>query len=156
MKPFTPLSLTLKGLSTSYGLEQGMTLHRLQRQWSEVVGPQIASHTDPTEARRGILYIAVDSAAWLHELSFFKQEILGKVNRFFGAGEARVNALHLKIGTLPPPPSLLPAPTKTLSPAIREADRAEAAWIEQQLTALTDPTLRDAISQAIQPHLRRS
>jgi predicted nucleic acid-binding Zn ribbon protein len=50
--------------------------------WPEIVGPDIASHTRVTAFRKGVLSVAVDSAAHFYELSaFFAEEIRGKINR---------------------------------------------------------------------------
>jgi predicted nucleic acid-binding Zn ribbon protein len=50
--------------------------------WPEVVGPDIASHTRITAFRKGVLSVAVDSAAHFYELStFFGEEIRAKLNQ---------------------------------------------------------------------------
>jgi hypothetical protein len=145
MNGFTPLSWTLKGLSQSYGLEQGMALHRLQRHWSDVVGAQIASHTHPAEARRNTLYIVVDNAAWLHELSFFKPELLKKIVHFLPAEAGQIGSLHLKVGPLPAP---LPA-VPTFSKVPLQASEA----LLPPLTFIVDTSLKEAIRQAMWSHL---
>ena len=50
--------------------------------WPEAVGADIASHTRITAFRRGVLSVAVDSAAHFYELStFFGDEIKEKLNQ---------------------------------------------------------------------------
>ncbi len=146
MGGFTSLSLTLKGLSKSYGLEQGLVLDRLQRNWGKVVGPQVASHTHPIEVRRGTLCIAVDSAVWLQELSFFKEELSRKIAQFCGADAADIRHLRLSISPLPHVAPLTPVSAPTPIPP------PDVAWISQQLASLSDPMLRDAVHQAMKSH----
>ena len=59
-----------------------MLLFRLREHWEEIVGPQIALHSAPDNLRFGKLFISVDSAPWMNQLTFFKKEILEKTNRF--------------------------------------------------------------------------
>ncbi len=147
MSGFTSLSRTLGGLSQSYGLEQGMALHRLQQHWSDVVGAQIASHTYPTEARRNTLYIMVDNAAWLHELAFFKQEMLQKIVRFLPAKAGPIGSLHLRIGPLPASP-----PT---APTLSKVPPQEAESLLPPLTSIADAPLKEAIYRAMRSHIRK-
>ncbi len=64
--------------------------------WPEVVGPDIAAHTRVTAIRRGVLSVAVDSAAHFYELStFLADEIKDKLNeRASGNFVSKVN-FHL-------------------------------------------------------------
>ena len=54
--------------------------------WAEMVGPQIAAATDVERVHDGILYVAVRSAMWASELTFYKSDILRRLNDKIGAG----------------------------------------------------------------------
>ncbi len=64
------------------GLQKEMSLYYLSCLWEEIVGPQIALHTAPETLRFDTLYLSVDSAPWMNQLTFFKKEIIKNVNNF--------------------------------------------------------------------------
>jgi predicted nucleic acid-binding Zn ribbon protein len=51
---------------------------RLSEKWATIAGPEILEHTDVKEIKKGILYVRVDSATWLHYITAFKKEELLK------------------------------------------------------------------------------
>lgn len=56
--------------------------------WSAIVGAEVARHSRVASLRKGILYVEVDSAAWLQELGGFHKtgllaELQGRVRRSF-------------------------------------------------------------------------
>ena len=57
-----------------------MAEHFLKQRWAEIVGEQIAGHTQPDQIRFHKLYLSVDSPPWMQELSFLKSTLLEKVN----------------------------------------------------------------------------
>ena len=48
----------------------------LREKWKKVVGEEISNHTEAKMIKSGVLYVAVDSATWLHHVSTFKKEEL--------------------------------------------------------------------------------
>ncbi len=51
---------------------------RLSEKWVTIADPEILEHTDVKEIKKGILYVRVDSATWLHYITAFKKEELLK------------------------------------------------------------------------------
>ncbi|WDT78181.1 MAG: DUF721 domain-containing protein [Candidatus Manganitrophus sp.] len=102
-KGFSPTSISpiLKGIIKDFGLEKGISGALLQIRWKEIVGPQIASHTYPAEIRFDTLHLTVDSAVWMHQLSFLRKEIIEKCNRLLG--KESIRKIQLRTGPLPPP-----------------------------------------------------
>jgi predicted nucleic acid-binding Zn ribbon protein len=49
------------------------------RQWPRIVGERVAAATQCTSAEAGVLFVRVASAAWRHEISYLKQEILSHI-----------------------------------------------------------------------------
>lgn len=146
-----PISImpTVNSLAKNFGLEKEIAAGRLQARWREVVGPGIAAHTHPIKIRFGTLYLLVDSAVWLHQLSFLKQELIEKTNRFFGESEIR----NLRLRSGPLPPSSEP-PDERLEPG-RPCTEEETAYIETQTASLADPVLKETIRKALRRHLTR-
>lgn len=52
---------------------------KLWAQWEQIVGKQMASVCEPVGLSRGVLKIWVKNSAWHHQLQFFREEILKKI-----------------------------------------------------------------------------
>lgn len=147
-KGFSPTSISpiLKGIIKDFGLEKGIAGALLQIRWKELVGPQIASHTYPAEIRFDTLSLRVDSAVWMHQLSFLKREIIEKCNRLLG--NESIRKLQLRIGPLP---AAVETAEETAAPE-GECTAEEAAFIEQQLLSIPDLELKEAVRRALRRH----
>ncbi|MHC4139016.1 MAG: DciA family protein [Planctomycetota bacterium] len=59
----------------------------LREKWKNVAGEVISGHTEVGVVRKGVLYIDVDSATWLHHISSFKkEELLASIQNEFKRG----------------------------------------------------------------------
>lgn len=85
-------------LLKQYGLEGKIIEYTIADKWEEITGKIIASHTYPAGLHHKRLYVIVDSSAWLQELSFYKNEIIEKVNNHFNKNI--VNDIYLKTGQM--------------------------------------------------------
>ncbi len=56
----------------------------VKNSWKEIVGELISKNTSEISFNNKTVYIALNSAALKHELSFRKQEIIGSINKFCG------------------------------------------------------------------------
>jgi predicted nucleic acid-binding Zn ribbon protein len=52
------------------------TNRSLSIKWAEIADQDILEHTDVKGLKRGVLYVKVDSATWLHYITAFKKEEL--------------------------------------------------------------------------------
>ena len=86
----------LAGLAHRLGLESKLFEARLRRQWPDIVGEPIATHTRPDQIRFKKLMIFVHNSVWLQQLTFLKPVLLQKVNTM--AGEPLVTEIVLRIG----------------------------------------------------------
>ncbi len=151
-KGLSPISPLMKAMSKNLGLEKEMALFRLKEGWPDIVGPAIASHTAPQAIRYHTMTLHVDGAAWLHELSFLKEEIRKKINRQLGNNVVR--SLRLKIG---PVASLNKAEQNNKPQKKRTALTKEAqTLVKQQLSPVSDDALKQAIRKAMVHHLEQS
>jgi predicted nucleic acid-binding Zn ribbon protein len=73
-------------LLESKGLQEGVRRHTAILGWDEIVGKKIAERASPLEIRGKTLFVDVNGSAWIHELSFMKADILGKLNARVGGG----------------------------------------------------------------------
>ena len=81
-----PIGPILARCMRSWGLLRPTRQRRLARAWCEAVGPETARHTRILSFRRGVLEVAVDSAARLQELVCFeKSAILDRLRQNLGS-----------------------------------------------------------------------
>jgi len=57
---------------------------RVWKDWKSLVGPQIAAKCQPVGYHRRVLYIWVESSAWMQQLSFFAAQMKQKINDYAG------------------------------------------------------------------------
>ena len=67
----------------------GMDRRRIEveivRVWKNLLDPNIVAHAQPTGLRKGTLFVAVDSSAWLSEIvRYRRKEILDRLHHAFG------------------------------------------------------------------------
>ncbi len=96
---FQSISSLMQSLIQEMGLQKEMDLYRLETHWEEVVGRPVASHTVPDKIYFHTLSLLVDSAPWMHQLSFFKKEIIEKANHFLG--QPVIREVHFKMAPIP-------------------------------------------------------
>ncbi len=87
----------LVNLIKQYGLEGKMLEYTLSEKWAQIAGSIIAAHTRPDAIRYRKLYIIVDSNAWLQELSFYKKDLITKINNYFG--NKVISDISFKVGS---------------------------------------------------------
>jgi predicted nucleic acid-binding Zn ribbon protein len=75
------------------GIETRVRQHMAPRVWAELVGPQVASATEVEKVKDGVLYVCAKSATWASELTFYKADILRRLNEKL-TGNARRAALE--------------------------------------------------------------
>jgi len=59
--------------------------HAVWNVWAEVVGPLLASRTEPLRIEDGKLFVRVANSTWMQELQFLKDEIRHRLNHRLGA-----------------------------------------------------------------------
>ncbi|MCB9072833.1 MAG: DUF721 domain-containing protein [Bdellovibrionaceae bacterium] len=65
-------------------LAPGFQRWKLESQWSQVVGKDLARHCRPIDYQKKILIVEVTNSVWLHELRYRLDEMKIKVNHFMG------------------------------------------------------------------------
>lgn len=137
-----------------YGIGGDLKERRVLTEWRELVGERIAARTWPGRIKDGMLPIRVSNSAWMHELSFLRDQLLarlrerteglvqdirfyaGKPRRAWRSDLARANHARRKPAPEPPPVVLTPA---------RGADLVR---IEHETANVEDDELRDIIREA--------
>lgn len=142
-------------LLDKHGARRELREHRIAARWASMVGPRLAGRTIPDGLSSGVLWIRVQNSAWLHELSFLKDEIAARVNqaigdpplvrevRFHLGGRRRVAADD----ALAPTVKLRREPVRE-RPLPPPATGERLAEIEAETARVEDPELRALITEA--------
>jgi len=96
-------ALDMSPLLKRLGVRDGDKQMQVYRRWAEVVGESVARNTQPVRFSKGILSVTVSSAAWLHNLTMMKPQILANLAREFGEGfvkDVRLRAADFDLGKL--------------------------------------------------------
>ncbi len=67
--------------------------------WKELVGEQIARHSQPKSLKNKTLTVTVYDSVWKHHLEMLKEALVQKING--GKPEPMVTAIVLRVGELP-------------------------------------------------------
>lgn len=79
------------------GLDQPLqeSIRTLKKEWASIVGEPIAMQSEPAFIREGILYIFVQQAGWLSELSRMRGPLLRKIEGTYS--EMNIRKLHFEL-----------------------------------------------------------
>lgn len=132
---------SLNGLLKKYfkesGIENGLLVNKLQKNWPKLVGKTIAAHTSPEAIKDKQLTIAVDTPQWMHHLGFFKEEISEKLKQY------DMTEIRFKLGGLSKAEDSIPSPRKP------ELSNDDFAYIEDTLKDINDPELKEKLTKLI-------
>lgn len=65
-------------------LDEKYSIFAIRNGWEGIVGKTVAKHTTQINYLNGLLYVSIDSPVVRNELSYVKEEIMQKVNKFVG------------------------------------------------------------------------
>jgi hypothetical protein len=140
-----PLADVLQRTLNAAFAKQGFVSTELVTRWGEIVGAEIAAHSQPDKIQwprpadgetpePGVLVLRVEGPAAV-EIQHLSGVVLERVNRFFGwqaVGSLRLRQAPLRRRAPVPPPSV---------------DAEAAARIAAHLSDITDEKLRDALGR---------
>lgn len=72
--------MKVKEKDREVSLAQRLAEERAIQLWEGVVGTKVSGHAKPITIQDKILFVKVDNSAWSNELSFFKKDIIKKIN----------------------------------------------------------------------------
>jgi len=79
------------------GLDQPLqeSIRTLKKEWASIVGEPIAMQSEPAFIREDVLYIFVQQAGWLSELSRMRGPLLRKIEGTYS--EMNIRKLHFEL-----------------------------------------------------------
>jgi len=88
----------LEDLIDRLAFRERLREHAVWTVWGEVVGPLLASRTEPIRIEDGKLFVRAANSSWMQELQFLKDEIRNRLNHRLGAPIVREIFLVLGAG----------------------------------------------------------
>lgn len=83
----------LEELLSALNLRDAMAGWQAVELWDSVVGPRVAAHARAVSFRDGVVFVEVDTAAWMNELAYLRRKISGDLNARLGS--QRVTEIRL-------------------------------------------------------------
>jgi len=84
-----PVAEALTQLGAELGMGDPLQLAAIQRGWTELVGPAVASHARVRSLRDGVLDIAVDAPPWATELRYQAATVRTRAGALLGPDVVR-------------------------------------------------------------------
>ena len=125
------------------GIDSGVALNNLRKQWINLVGKPIAVHTYPDSVKSGNLSIVVDTPQWIHHLGFYKKEILDKLKPL------GVNSIRFRLGKIPE------YMNEDVSPEDSELSEEDLRYIDNTVKNLKDEELKETFRTLIRHGLTK-
>jgi len=88
------LKIKVKDKGREVSLARKLAENKAFQLWNGIVGPKVAAHTKPLKIQDNIFFVKVDNSAWSNELSFFKKDIIKKINE--GVGMRIIKDVYFK------------------------------------------------------------
>lgn len=92
-EPVTARSV-LNRIIHQFGLQAGLSRHKVIELWPEIVGEGVARHASATEVKGAVIHVAVDSSVWMNELAAIRMTLLKKVNSRLEQGAAPITDIR--------------------------------------------------------------
>ena len=128
------------------GLSHLVLLGQIVRHWYVIAGPQLAAVTQPESIRARVLFITVNDAIWLQQVTFYQAQLLENMRRVLG--DVPLTKLHFRLALSSPRQPVCSSPEEVLEPAPLTA--VEAQQVQEGTAGITDPDLRKAVRRAWQ------
>lgn len=74
------LKFALERRIRSLGITRQLDAGRVLSAWDQAVGPQLAARAHAESLHEGVLTVVVPDAAWRHQLSLTRQEMIDRIN----------------------------------------------------------------------------
>ncbi|MBF0584024.1 MAG: DUF721 domain-containing protein [Magnetococcales bacterium] len=146
---YTPVATVIQHIAGRLLDQPRSKAHKLRWEWCQVVGPQVAQHSEPARLSNGVLTVRVDSPVWNSQLHHLKGELLEKMQCRLPSGTVR--ELRFRQGTLHGVVETAKAtPEPWPEPCLEDQQRAT-----ELVAAVVDPELRAVLRSIVLNHMTR-
>jgi len=91
-----PIGDVIKAVFTRIEDEKSVSREYIENCWKQAAGDAGFGHSKPTDLKKGVLTIRVDSPVWMQELTMKKRFLLKALQR--ALGKDRISEINFKIG----------------------------------------------------------
>ena len=98
---FESLDQLLQELLPRSPLRRGLEEQAVLSSWDEIVGPEIAKHSQALALRDGVLWVRTEGSVWAQELSLLKPRIRERLEEKLGPGSVKDVRFHTGTGEHP-------------------------------------------------------
>jgi len=134
----------VKEVLESFGQGGRLTELVILSSWEEIVGSRISSRSTPLYIKAGVLTVAVYNSVWMHQLSFLKSDMAGKINDFIG--ERTVSSIKF---VLQKKPDWVPSPRERPEHIERDLAPEDEELIEEACRSIDDAELRTVVRRLL-------
>jgi len=138
-----PIGTIFNRIVRDIGLEGVKRLSSIRREWSGLMGGVISTHAYPDGLKGDMLVVVVESPQWMHHLSFYKEEMALKLERF------GVKRIRFRLGRLPS------SPTVASTPQERPLTEEDRRYLDDTLRDIKDEELRGRLESLLLHGLTR-
>ena len=128
-----PIGEVLDPLGVRMGLGRSRDAGLIWSRWSQIVGPSIAEHAEPSSLREGVLRVRADSPTWATELGYLAADIKARANELIGRGSVQEVRVWTGPGAIKPPAQRRAARPEerdrvSAEDPMKALERAQQAW----------------------------
>jgi predicted nucleic acid-binding Zn ribbon protein len=138
VKGAAPVSELVGTVIKHHNLVDVVRQHAVYIFWREMVGRQISSKTSPDSLSRGVLRVWTKTSSWVHQLQFFKAQMLEQINSWIG-GPPLVSEIRFSISSQRDP----------VDPVDHLRQLRRSMWQRMRAKKSPPPAVADAVKQAI-------
>jgi len=128
-------------LVKDFGIQDNIRLAEIKKSWYSLFKDPLSSHMSPYKLSEGEILLNVDSPVWLHELNYFKKDIIKTLSSY------GVRELRFRLGRVS---------TKAKSEVHRQnktLTTEELSFIEKTTSQLSDAEIRETVKRAMKKAL---
>ena len=145
VKALQPLHVALTDALQQAGLDNVVTLVRLQRRWADIAGSQLSAVSHPVRLRWGELLISVSDAIWLQQMTFYQARLRDNIRSV--VGDVKVSNLRFVLAYAADQPSRPSIPAREPAPAALLTAEEERR-VRDGTAGIADAELREAARRA--------
>lgn len=149
-KDFSAFGDVLGGIRLPKQVKDHLRGNEVWARWKDIVGPELARLTAPSELKLKVLEIQVAHQAWAQQLQFLKPSILAKIKGLCKTCE--VKDLRFKVGKIEP---VVTSENESFARNIKSIPVRLTERQEMTLRSVEDPELRQSIRSAMEAASRR-
>ena len=145
-----PLSQALNSVLENLGLKKAVSRQSVIHRWPYLVDAVIAKHAKIERISGDTLFVMVDSAVWMSELSAMKPNLLERVNRSLDSGAAKFRDIRFSQRSWAESRQVV----ASVEPEINPPDEKHLRAVHKILEPLKDESFRDIINRIIEKDRR--